>query len=63
MDLSAATSTEGQVEIEYGTCAISYELDVKHIIKSVQDARAGATVSFIGDYFVELAIIPNHRYL
>lgn len=62
MDLSAA-STEGQVENEYGTCAISYGLDVEHIIKSVQDDCAGATVNFIGDYFAELAIIPSQRYL
>ena len=53
MDLPA-TSTEGQVENEYGTCAISYELDVERVINSVKDDRAGATVSFIGDHFVEL---------
>ncbi|KAF8736530.1 hypothetical protein AX14_014366 [Amanita brunnescens Koide BX004] len=47
MDLPA-TSTEGQVENEYGTCAISYELDVERVINSVKDDRAGATVSFIG---------------
>ncbi|KAF8350108.1 Molybdopterin biosynthesis MoaE [Amanita rubescens] len=47
MDLPAA-STEGQVKNEYGTCTISYTLDVNRIIKSVQDDRAGAIATFIG---------------
>ncbi|KAF8632561.1 hypothetical protein AX15_001771 [Amanita polypyramis BW_CC] len=48
MDLPPAASAEGQVENEYGICAISYALDAESIIKSVQDDRAGAIVTFIG---------------
>ncbi len=59
MDLPAA-SIEGQVENEYGTCTISYTLDVNRIIKSVQDDRAGAIATFIGDYFIGCL---SERYL
>lgn len=58
MDLPAA-STEGQVENEYGACTISYTLDVNRIIKSVQDDRAGAIATFIGDYFTNLTVHLN----
>ena len=51
MDLPPAASTDGAVDNEYGTCALSYMLDVNSVIKSVQDDCAGATVTFIGDEF------------
>ena len=49
MDLPPAASTEGQVENDHGICAISYTLDVERVIKSVQDDRAGAIVTFVGE--------------
>ncbi|GLB36104.1 putative molybdenum cofactor synthesis [Lyophyllum shimeji] len=49
MSLSPTTSTEANVKIPQGVCALTYTpLDVQGIINSVRDDSAGATAVFIG---------------